>query len=603
MATQIEDYALIGDCETAALVSRNGSIDWLCWPRFDSGACFAALLGSAENGRWLITPQGESRVRRGYREGTLVLETEFETDEGVVTLVDFMPLRGRNSDVVRLVRGKRGRVPVRMELIIRFDYGRTVPWVTRKDRDYTTAVAGPHMLVLRSDAPIRGEGLKTVSEFTVKEGDSVAFQLTYGASNTDAPEPVEAEQSLRDTEDWWRNWSSRCTYRGPWSDAVQRSLITLKALTYQPTGGVLAAATTSLPEAVGGRRNWDYRYCWLRDATFTLFALMEAGYYDEARDWRDWLLRAVAGSPDQVQILYGVGGERQFYEWEVPWLSGYRGSTPVRVGNAAVHQLQLDLYGEIADALHQARAGKVAESEPATDLQRALIDHLEQTWQEPDHGIWEFRGPKRHFTHSKVMAWVAFDRMIRSSEQFGLDGPVARWRALRDQIHAEVCRQGFDVTLNTFVQSYGSNQVDASLLLIPLVGFLPASDPRVIGTVRQIEERLLWGGFVRRYDTSQVDDGLPPGEGAFLACTFWLADNYVLVGREAEARELLARLMSLRNDVGLLAEQYDPERSCLLGNFPQAFSHVALVNTILNLGRTHSPVEKRADRKRGEPTS
>jgi GH15 family glucan-1,4-alpha-glucosidase len=601
MPARIEDYALIGDCETAALVSRDGSIDWLCWPRFDSGACFAALLGDAQNGRWRIAPEGNFRVRRHYREGTLVLETEFETETGVITLIDFMPLRGRNSDLVRLVRGKRGEVRVQMELIIRFDYGRTIPWVTRREDGSTIAIAGPHMLALWSTAPIHGEDLKTISGFAVKEGDSVSFQLTYGLSHLSVPEPVDAEQSLVDTEDWWRKWSSRCTYNGSWSDAVHRSLITLKALTYQPTGGVLAAPTTSLPEASGGSRNWDYRFCWLRDATFTLLALMEAGYYDEARDWRNWLVRTVAGSPNQVQILYGAAGERQFVEWEVPWLCGYQGSTPVRVGNAAAGQLQLDVYGELADVLHQARLGRVPEYEPAVELQRALTEHLEKIWHEADHGIWEFRGKQRHFTHSKVMAWVAFDRMIRSSEQFGLDGPLDRWRAVRHQIHAEVCHRGFDKTLGSFVQSYGSKEVDASLLLIPIVGFLPASDPRVIGTVREIENRLLWNGFVRRYDTSRADDGLPAGEGAFLACTFWLADNYILMGRQEEAKTLLTRLLELRNDVGLLAEEYDPERRCLLGNFPQAFSHVALLNTVLNLGRDGSPLEKRSDTKKKTP--
>ena len=596
MPARIEDYALLGDCETAALVSRDGSIDWLCWPRFDSGACFAALLGDVQNGRWQIAPEGNFRVRRQYREGTLVLETEFETDTGAITLMDFMPPRGQNSDLVRLIQGKRGCVDVKMELMIRFDYGRTIPWIRREDGT-TVAIAGPHMLALRSTAPFHGENLKTVSRFAVKEGDSVSFQLSYGPSYLSVPEPVDTDQALVETEDWWRKWSSRCTYNGPWADAVRRSLITLKALTYQRTGGVLAAATTSLPEALGGSRNWDYRFCWLRDATFTLFALMEAGYYDEARDWRNWLVRIVAGSPDQVQILYGVAGERQFIEWEVPWLCGYQGSRPVRVGNAAAGQLQLDVYGEIADVLHQARVGGVREYEPAVELQRALTDHLEQTWKDPDHGIWEFRGEPRHFTHSKVMAWVAFDRMIRSNEQFGIGGPVDRWRTVRDQIHAEVCNRAFDKTLGSFVQSYGSKEVDASLLLIPIVGFLPASDPRVLGTVRQIENDLLWNGFVKRYNTSGANDGLPAGEGAFLACTFWLADNYILLGRYAEARALLARLLGLRNDVGLLAEEYEPERRCLIGNFPQALSHVALVNTVLNLGRADSPLERRSHKK------
>ncbi|HEY1264170.1 MAG TPA: glycoside hydrolase family 15 protein [Terriglobales bacterium] len=594
MASAIEDYALIGDCETAALVSQDGSIDWLCWPRFDSAACFAALLGGPENGRWRLAPSEVKQVRRRYRTGTLILETEFETATGAVTLTDFMPLRDAGSNLLRVVRGTRGEVEMNMELVMRFDYGYTVPWVTRRDDSTLAAVAGPHKLLLRTPVPVRGEDLKTTAAFRVHEGQQLVFELTYGISNLPDAPPVNAQQVLEETEKWWTDWSSRCTYSGPWEGAVRRSLITLKALTYQPTGGIIAAPSCSLPERIGGTRNWDYRFCWLRDATFTLFALMEAGYYDEAREWRDWLVRTVAGSPNQTQILYGVGGERQFFEWEVPWLKGFRDSSPVRVGNAAAGQLQLDVFGEVADVLHQARSGKVPEYEPAIELQRALTGHLEEIWQEADKGLWEFRGRERHFTHSKVMAWVAFDRMVKDSESMGLDGEIQRWRSLRQQIHEEVCWQGFNPDLNSFVQSYGSCEADASLLLLPVVGFLPASDPRVAGTVRFVEERLLWDGFVRRYDTRSTEDGLPAGEGAFLACTCWLADCYILQGRKEEAEALLQRVAGVCNDVGLLAEQYHPERRCLLGNFPQAFSHVALVNTILNLSREQTPVEKRA---------
>jgi GH15 family glucan-1,4-alpha-glucosidase len=597
MPSDIQDYAIIGDCETAALVGRDGSIDWLCWPRFDSRACFAALLGDDENGRWKIAPVGDTRIQRRYRKGTLILETEFESPEGMVTLVDFMPLRDENPDLVRIVRGKRGQVRMSMELIIRFDYGSTVPWVTSREDGAMVAIAGPNRLVLTSTVPLRGEDMKTVSEFTINEGETVAFILTYGQSHLLVPEPINFEKSLQQTEEWWTNWSAVCTYKGPWADAVERSLITLKALTYEPTGGILAAATTSLPEELGGSRNWDYRFCWLRDATFTLLALMEAGYYDEAREWRNWLVRTVAGSPAQVQILYGLAGERQFLEWEVPWLRGHRGSLPVRVGNAAAGQLQVDVYGEIADALHQARVGRVEEYGPAVDMEQALTEHLEKIWQEPDQGIWEFRGPKRHFTHSRVMAWVAFDRAIKGSEQVGTKNSLERWGAVRQQIHDEVCRYGFDPELNSFVQSYGSKELDASLLLIAIVGFLPPNDPRVIGTVQQIEQRLMWNGFVRRYDTASADDGLEVGEGAFLACSFWLADNYILMGRREEAERLLKKLLGTRNDVGLMAEQYHPERDCLLGNFPQAFSHVALVNTVMNLSHDESTGNKRAETK------
>jgi len=604
MPGRIEDYALIGDCETAALCGNDGSIDWLCWPRFDSGACFASLLGTPDNGCWKLAPaDGITRVVRRYRDTTLILETEFETQDGAMTLVDFMPLRDRHSHLIRLVRGKRGRVRVKMELTIRFDYGRSVPWVTRLEDGTTRAIAGPDMIALRTPAPLRGENLTTISEFTVGEGETVPFVLSYGASHGPVPPAIDAERALEQTEKYWRKWAGRCSYRGPWDEAVCRSLITLKALTYLPTGGIVAAPTTSLPERPRGARNWDYRFCWLRDATFTLLALMHAGYYHEAQEWQNWLLRAIAGSAAQVQIMYGVAGERHLAEWEVPWLAGYQGASPVRVGNAAFGQQQLDIYGELADALHQAREGKLPKNEPAIDLQRTLLEHLEQVWQEPDQGMWEVRGPRRHFTHSRVMAWVAFDRTIKSAEKFGLKAPLEHWRAVRRQIHDDVCRHGFDRDLGSFVQSYGAKNLDASLLLVPLVGFLPPSDPRVRGTIEKIERDLRCDGLVQRYNTGTADDGLPPGEGAFLACSFWLADNYVLQGRRIEAEKLFERLLALRNDVGLLAEEYDPESGRQLGNFPQAFSHVALVNTALNIGRQSGPAGQRSkpDGSSGQP--
>lgn len=596
MPSLIEDYALIGDCETAALVARDGSIDWLCWPRFDSGACFAALLGSEGNGRWLITPADPSpRITRRYRNGSLILETEFETPEGAVTLIDFMPLRGVASDLVRLAVGQRGQVMMRTELVVRFDYGSAVPWVTRlEDGTGLRAVAGPDMVVLRTPAPLRGEDLKTVGEFTISAGEVVSFVLTYGPSHLPLPEPLDPQTALDDTVAFWADWSSHCRHAGGWRDAVLRSHITLKALTYAPTGGIVAAPTTSLPERIGGPRNWDYRFCWLRDATFTLISLMDAGYYEEAKAWRDWLLRAVAGSPSQIQIMYGLSGERRLSEWEVPWLAGYEGSRPVRVGNAAQSQRQLDVFGEVMDALHQARRGGLDTTEAGWALQRALVQHLETIWSEPDEGIWEVRGGRRHFTHSKVMAWVALDRAIRGIEEFGLSGPLKRWRALRSRIHEEVCRQGFDPDLGSFVQSYGSRHLDASLLMLPLVGFLPPDDPRVRGTVAAIEQRLLVEDtFVRRYDTEEAFDGLPPGEGAFLACSFWLADNLLLQRREAQARALFERLLALRNDVGLLAEEYDPVARRQVGNFTQAFSHIALANTARNLTLPSKPAEQR----------
>lgn len=594
MSRRIEDYALIGDCETAALVARNGSIDWLCWPRFDSAACFAALLGTSEHGRWLIAPlAAEQRVTRRYRDDTLVLETEFETAEGAVTLIDFMPLRGVKSDLVRIVKGVRGSVAMHTELLFRFDYGSRVPWVTRLDNGMLRAVAGPDMVVLCASVPLRGEGLKTISRFNVAAGEMHSFVLSYAASHLPEPTPVQPHQALVDTEQFWRGWIRRCCYEGEWREAVTRSLITLKALTYAPTGGLVAAATTSLPERLGGGRNWDYRYCWVRDATLTLLALMDAGYHDEARAWREWLLRAVAGSPSRLQIMYGLAGERRLAEWEVDWLPGYEGSRPVRVGNGAANQIQLDVYGELMDALHQARHGGLVESKGGWQLQKALIAHLETIWEQPDEGIWEVRGGRQHFTHSKVMAWLAFDRVLRTADEFGLPGPLPRWRALRDRIHQQVCELGFDADLGVFVQSYGSKTLDASLLMLPLVGFLPPDDPRMKNTVAAIQRELSVGGLVMRYDTRQTRDGLPPGEGAFLACSFWLADNLALSGRREEARELFEHLLTLRNDVGLLAEEYDPEAKRQLGNFPQAFSHLTLLGTALNLARGAQPTAQR----------
>ena len=580
MTCAIEDYALIGDCETAALVGRNGSIDWLCWPRFDSGACFAALIGTSENGRWLMTAlDPKARISRRYRDHTLILETSIETADGAATIVDFMPPRGKASDVVRLVCGMRGQVVMRTELVIRFDYGSLIPWVTRLDDGSVRAIAGPDMVVLRTPASLHGVDFKTVGEFTISAGQTIPFVLTYGASHLPPPPRIDPAKALAETEAFWRDWASRARPAGEWSEPVIRSLITLKALTYRPSGAIVAAPTTSLPEQLGGQRNWDYRYCWLRDATFTLVSLMNAGYYEDAEAWREWLLRAVAGNPEQVQIMYGMTGERRLPEWEVRWLSGYGRSKPVRVGNAAHQQLQIDVYGEVMDALHHGRAGKLAANEAGWELQLELLKNLEIIWKEPDHGIWEVRGNSQQFTNSKVMAWVAFDRAVKTVEQFGMAGPVERWRALRDTIHEEVCRSGFNSEIGAFVQSYGSKQLDASALLIPLVGFLPAEDARVRSTVEAVEQQLLIGGLVRRYDTKAGVDGLPPGEGIFLPCSFWLADNLILLGRRDEARRLFQRLLSLRNDVGLLSEEYDGHANRLLGNFPQAFSHVALINT------------------------
>lgn len=581
----IEDYALIGDCRSAALVGRDGAIDWLCLPRFDSAACFAALIGTSENGTWLIAPRhSEPQVRRSYRAATLVLETVFTTPDGQVALIDAMPLGLEGSHVIRRVEGRRGHVAMRFYLKLRFDFGASTPWVTRDESgDGIIAIAGPHLVTVRGPVKLRGEGPATVARFDVAAGQSVTFVLSHGPSHLSAPARLDGDAALIDTTARWRSWSDRCNYEGPWKDAVLRSLIVLKALIYEATGGIVAAPTTSLPEQLGGQRNWDYRFCWLRDATLTLMALMGSGYYDEAQAWRDWLHRSVAGNANELQIMYGVAGERHLLEWEADWLRGYQGASPVRIGNAASEQLQLDIYGEVMDGLHQARTGGLKVPPAAWGLQVTMIAHLETIWQQPDDGIWEVRGCRRHFVHSKVMAWVAMDRAVQDMERYGLPGPLDRWRAVRDAIHAEVCAKGFDVRKNSFRQSYDSDQLDASLLLIPIVGFLPPDDVRVLGTIAAIESELRAGGFLMRYRTETADDGLPPGEGVFLPCSFWLADNYAQQGRRAEAEALFEGLLALRNDVGLLAEEYDPRARRQVGNFPQAFSHLSLVNTALNL--------------------
>ena len=595
---RIEDYALIGDFQTAALVARDGSIDWLCWPRFDSAACFAALLGTPEHGRWKIAPaEARAKITRHYQDGTLVLETEFSTASGTVSVIDFMPVRESVSDLVRLVVGRHGRVRMEMELALRFDYGSSVPWVTKLgDGDQgIRAIAGPDMAVLRTPVELRGVGLKTKADFEVREGTTIPFVLTHAPSHLEPPKPIDATKALEETVDFWRRWSGKCSIAGRWAEPIRRSLITLKALIYAPTGGMVAAPTTSLPERIGGVRNWDYRFCWLRDATITLQALMYAGYFDEADAWRRWLERAVAGSPDQAQIMYGLGGERRLTELTLDWLPGYQGAAPVRIGNAAASQLQLDVYGEVMDALHQARKGSVAPDDAAWNVQRALVVHLEKIWHLPDEGLWEVRSGRRQFTYSKIMAWVALDRAIKGVENFGLEGPVDRWRETRKRIHDDVCTHGYNAKLRSFVQSYGSDELDASLLLIPVTGFLPADDPRVHGTVEAIRSGLMAEGFVRRYHTHSARDGLPPGEGVFLACSFWLADSLALQKRWDEATELFERLLALRNDVGLLAEEFDPRERRMLGNFPQAFSHVALVNTAYNLSARDKPAEQRSD--------
>lgn len=593
----IEDYALIGDCETGALIGRDGSIDWLCLPRFDSDSCFGRLLGNEENGYWKLCPLDRSVSERRYRPGTLILETVFATDRGRVRVTDFMPPKTKLSKVVRIVEGLEGKVEMRSELVARFDYGITVPWVSHIEDGALSLVAGASMLLLRTEVPVHGESMKTVGSFSVTHGQRVAFVLSHQISYEN-PAPAEDPNALWDeTERFWREWSSRCEAAGLYSEAVLRSLITLKTLTFAPSGGMVAAPTTSLPEQVGGPRNWDYRFCWLRDATLTLLALMGAGYYDEARAWRDWLVRAVAGSAKQLQIMYAVTGERRLTEWEVPWLSGYENSKPVRIGNAAHTQLQLDVYGELMDALYQARRGGLRENRRAWAVQCALLDHLKEIWTEPDEGIWEVRGGAKHFTYSRIMAWVAFDRAIRSAAEFGMHGPVKQWESQRAAIHEDVCRRGWDKQRQTFVQVYGETQLDASLLLIPAVGFLPPEDQRVISTINAIEHDLFEDGFVRRYDTGATKDGLPAGEGMFLACSFWLADAYHLTGRDADAKALFERLLALRNDVGLLSEEYDTAHRRLVGNFPQAFSHIALVNTAHNLTHSEKPSEHRGSKK------
>jgi GH15 family glucan-1,4-alpha-glucosidase len=593
MPLAIEDYGLIGDTHTAALVGRDGSIDWLCLPRFDSGACFAALLGEPSNGRWRIAPAGPIRsTTRRYRGETLILETDFDTPDGSVRVIDFMTPREDEPDLVRIVQGLTGSVPMEMELIIRFDYGRIVPWVRKVD-GRLHAIAGPDALTLDAGVPTFGRDLTTRAEFTVRAGESVPFVIIWHESHEPSPESPDAHAALEQTEHWWKDWSSHCTYEGKWREHVVRSSITLKALSYAPTGGMVAAPTMSLPEQLGGVRNWDYRYCWLRDATYTLYALMIGGYTDEASAWRNWLLRAVAGDPSTLQIMYGVRGERRLTELELPWLKGYEDSRPVRLGNAAVEQLQLDVYGELMDAMHVARRNGIAPDEEAWALECALIKYLEEAWQQPDQGIWEMRGPQRHFTHSKVMTWVAFDRAVKAVERYGLEGPVDRWREVRQRIHDTVWREGYSEQRQAFVQYFGADEVDASLLLLPLVGFLPATDPRMIGTVAAIEQDLLHNGFVRRYRNKEQVDGLPKGEGAFIACTFWLADNYALQGRHDEAVRLFERLVSLCNDLGLVSEEYDTVGRRLLGNFPQAFSHVMLINTARNLARGAGAAEQR----------
>jgi GH15 family glucan-1,4-alpha-glucosidase len=596
LSCRIEDYGLIGDCETAALVGLDGSIDWLCWPAFDSDACFAGLLGTRKHGRWLIAPAEEiKKTSRRYRGDTLILETRFETANGVVALIDFMPPRGNASDVVRLVRGVSGKVKMRMELIIRFGFGADVPWV-KKSEDGTAllAICGPDMTVLRTPVETRGEDLTTVADFEVEEGQSVPFVLTYGPSHLPVPAPINPAYTLQDTENFWTEWSSRCCYEGFGRDLVVRSLITLKALTYAPSGGIVAAPTTSLPEKLGGQRNWDYRFCWLRDATFTLLALMNSGYTEEALAWHNWLLRAAAGSPANMQIMYGIMGQRRLLEWEAGWLPGYEGAQPVRVGNAAHVQLQLDVYGELVDAFHQSRMAKLKLDDGSWALECVVLEHLAEEWDRPDHGIWERRGDGKHYVSSKVMTWVAFDRGIKSAETFGFEAPLDKWRKLRDTIHRDVCDKGFDREQNCFVESYGSKLLDASILMLPSVGFLPPSDPRVRGTLEAIEKHLIRDGFVLRHDPREVSEEKQPIEGAFLACTLWLADAYVLSGEIEKARALFDRVVAVANDLGLLAEEYDTGAGRQTGNFPQALTHIALVNTAQNLSHAKKPTEKPA---------
>jgi GH15 family glucan-1,4-alpha-glucosidase len=593
LSCRIEDYGLIGDCETAALVGCDGSIDWLCWPAFDSDACFASLLGTSKNGRWLIAPAEDViKTSRRYHDNTLILETRLETANGVVTLIDFMPPRGDASDIVRLVRGVSGRVKLRMELVIRFGFGVDIPWVKRTEDGAMLAICGPDMTVLRTPVKLRGEDMTTVADFEVGAGEEMPFVLTYGPSHLAVPEAIDFTQALQETEDFWTEWCSHCTYEGISRDLVMRSLITLKALTYAPTGGIVAAPTTSLPEKLGGSRNWDYRFCWLRDATFTLLALTNSGYTEEATAWYNWLLRAAAGSPANMQIMYGIMGQRRLLEWEADWLPGYEGAQPVRVGNAAHAQLQLDVYGELIDAFHQSRVAGLQLDETSWALGTAVVDHVAEIWDQPDHGMWERRGEGRHYVSSKVMTWVALDRGIKTAEKFGFDAPLERWRSLRDTIHRDVCTKGFDPAQNAFVESYGSPLLDASILLLPAVGFLPASDPRVRGTIAAIEKYMMRDGFVLRHDPREISDEKQPIEGAFLACSLWLADAQVLAGDLGKAQALFDRVVSVANDLGLLAEEYDSGAGRQTGNFPQALTHIALINTAHNLSEASKSTEK-----------
>ena len=597
MPARIEDYALIGDCETAALVARDGSIDWLCWPRFDSDACFAALLGDESHGRWKIAPADkDARTTRRYLPNTLVLETTFETSKGVVQMLDFMPPRGRASDIVRLVTGKLGEVEMQMELILRFGYGATVPWVTRVHGDVLRAISGPDMAVLRTGAEIRGEAMTTVAEFTVREGQTVPFVLSYGPSNEPLPEELDPAQALEDTKAFWIDWNSATKIDGPYEEAIRRSLLTLKALTYSPTGGLIAAPTTSLPEQFGGPRNWDYRYCWIRDATLTLLSFINAGHLEEARAWADWLHRAAAGDPADMRIMYGIGGERRLLEWEADWLPGYENSKPVRIGNAAHQQFQLDVYGELMDVFHQGRKATGRTNRERWPLQLAVVNHVAQVWDQPDEGIWEVRSGPQHFTYSKVMAWVVLDRAVRCVEEFGNDGTLEAWRALRETIRADIMDKGVDKKRGVFKRAYDDANLDASLLLLAEVGFVQPDDPIFVATVEAIERELMTPhGLLMRYDTAKVADGLPAGEGAFLPCSFWLANAYVLLGRINDARTLFERLLELRNDLGLMSEEYDVEAGRMAGNFPQAFSHVAMLSTAMNLTHRLKPSEQRAD--------
>lgn len=595
MSEKIENYALIGDCETAALVGRNGSIDWLCWPAFDSDACFAAILGTHKNGRWLVAPSDDvTTISRRYLGDTLILETRFETKSGTVALIDFMPPRGKASDIVRLVRGVSGTVKMRMELVIRFGFGIDIPWVRRDEDRSLLAVAGHDMTVLRTPVETRGQDLTTVAEFEVKAGETVPFVLTYGPSHLDPPEPIDPDIALQETETFWKEWCSHCTRDGEYHELILRSLITLKALTFGPTGGIVAAPTTSLPEKLGGARNWDYRFCWLRDATFTLLALMNSGYTEEASAWHNWLLRAAAGSPSSMQIMYGIWGQRRLLEWEAGWLDGYEGAQPVRIGNAAHAQLQLDVYGELIDAFHQSRMAKLKLDDETWALECNVLNHLAEVWDQPDHGIWERRGEPRHYVFSKVMTWVAFDRGIKSAESFGFKAPLLHWQALRDAIHRDVCHRGFDAEESAFVESYGSKLLDASLLLLPAVGFLPASDPRIRSTIAAVEKYMMRDGFVLRHDPREISEEKQPIEGAFLACTLWLADAHVLAGNLDKAQEMFDRVAGLANDVGLLAEEYDSIARRQTGNFPQALTHIALINAAHNLSAARHAGEKPA---------